>query len=104
MLSSPSTAKACELPLVGRTTPLNPAQAGELTTALTPAAPDHPRPDRIGTGRFGGGQLSVPLTKVEPRLVVEASARRPPPRGRLPHPLRFVRTRPDHTPDDVPPI
>jgi ATP-dependent DNA ligase len=63
-----------ELVLVGRTSPLNPAQSAEVATALSPAAADHPWPDRVGTGRFGGGRLSVPLTKVALTVVAEVSA------------------------------
>ncbi|WP_222271843.1 ATP-dependent DNA ligase [Modestobacter marinus] len=93
-----------ELVVVGRTSPLDPAQAAGLAAVLTPAGREHPWPDRIGTGRFGGGRLSVPLTKVEPSLVVEVSADAALHAGVFRHPLRFVRTRPDLTPDDVPPI
>jgi ATP-dependent DNA ligase len=93
-----------ELAVVGRTTPLNPAQAAAVAPLLTPGAADHPWPDRIGTGRFGGGRLSVPLTRVEPRLVAEVSADAALHAGVFRHPLRFVRTRPDLAPDDVPPI
>ena len=49
-----------ELVVVGRTSPLSPAQSAELAAVLAPAGRDHPWPDRIGTGRFGGGRLSVP--------------------------------------------
>src|SRR3712207_6936038 len=63
-----------ELVVVGRTSPLSPAQSAELADVLTPAGPDHPWPERIGTGAFGGGRLSVPLARVRPDLVVEVSA------------------------------
>ncbi|MGY1672061.1 ATP-dependent DNA ligase [Geodermatophilus sp. SYSU D00710] len=92
-----------ELVVVGRTGPLSPAQAEELAAVLTPAGPDHPWPDRIGTGRFGGGRLSVALTRVEPVAVVEVSADAALTAGVFRHPLRFVRVRPDLTVDDVPP-
>jgi ATP-dependent DNA ligase len=93
-----------ELVLVGRTSPLSPRQATELGAVLRPAAAGHPWPERIGTGRFGGGKLSVPLTRVDPVLVVEVSADTALQAGVFRHPLRFVRVRPDLEPDDLPPI
>ena len=93
-----------ELVIVGRTTPLSPRQSAELAAVLTPADADHPWPDRIGTGRFGGGRLSVPLTRVDPGVVVEVSADAALQAGVFRHPLRFVRVRSDLQPDDVPPI
>ncbi|MGY1697091.1 ATP-dependent DNA ligase [Geodermatophilus sp. SYSU D00814] len=92
-----------ELVVVGRTAPLSPAQAAELAAVLSPAGPDHPWPDRIGTGRFGGGRLSVPLTRVDPVTVVEVSADAALTAGVFRHPLRFVRVRSDLHPEDVPP-
>jgi ATP-dependent DNA ligase len=93
-----------ELVVVGRTSPLSPAQSAELAAVLTPAGPDHPWPERIGTGRFGGGRLSVALTRVVPDVVVEISADAALQAGVFRHPLRFVRTRPDLRPADVPPL
>jgi ATP-dependent DNA ligase len=93
-----------DLVVVGRTSPLSPRQSAELAAALRPAAADHPWPDRIGTGRFGGGRLSVPLTRVDPAVVVEVSADAALQAGVFRHPLRFVRVRPDLRPEDLPPI
>jgi ATP-dependent DNA ligase len=93
-----------ELVVVGRTSPLSPRQAAELAAVLTPAGDDHPWPDRIGTGRFGGGKLSVPLTRVTPSVVVEVSADAALQAGVFRHPLRFVRVRTDLQADDLPPI
>jgi ATP-dependent DNA ligase len=93
-----------ELVVVGRTSPLNPQQAAELGAVLTPAGADHPWPDRIGTGAFGGGKLSVPLTRVDPAVVVEVSADAALQAGVFRHPLRYVRVRPELEPDDVPPL
>jgi ATP-dependent DNA ligase len=93
-----------ELVVVGRTSPLSPAQSVELAGVLRPADEDHPWPDRIGTGRFGGGRLSVPLTRVEPTAVVEVSADAALQAGVFRHPLRFVRVRPDLRPADLPPL
>ncbi|HEY4630960.1 MAG TPA: ATP-dependent DNA ligase [Blastococcus sp.] len=93
-----------ELVVVGRTSPLSPRQSAELAAVLTPAVGDHPWPERIGTGRFGGGRLSVALTRVEPAVVVEVSADAALQAGVFRHPLRFVRVRPDLRPDDLPPV
>ena len=93
-----------ELVVVGRTSPLTPDQAAAVAGALSPAGPDHPWPDRIGTGRFGGGRLSVALTQVEPSVVVETSADAALQAGVFRHPLRYVRVRPDLQPSDVAPI
>jgi len=92
-----------ELVVVGRTSPLSPRQAAELAAVLSPAGDDHPWPDRIGTGRFGGGKLSVPLTRVTPSAVVEVGADAALQAGVFRHPLRFVRVRPDLAPEDHPP-
>jgi hypothetical protein len=93
-----------ELVVVGRTSPLSPAQSAELAGVLRSAGTDHPWPDRIGTGRFGGGRLSVPLTRVEPVAVVEVSADAALQAGVFRHPLRFVRVRPDLQVADLPPL
>lgn len=93
-----------ELVVVGRTSPLDPRQSAELAAVLTLPAGEHPWPERIGTGRFGGGRLSVALTRVEPTLVVEVSADAALQAGVFRHPLRFVRVRPDLQPGDLPPI
>ena len=93
-----------ELVVVGRTSPLATAQAAELAAVLRPAGDDHPWPERIGTGRFGGGRLSVPLTRVEPDVVVEVSADAALQAGVFRHPLRYVRVRPDLEAGDLPPL
>ncbi|GHE06889.1 ATP-dependent DNA ligase [Klenkia taihuensis] len=93
-----------QLRVVGRSTPLNRAQSAELAAALTPADEDHPWPERIGTGAFGGGRLSVPMLRVEPTGVAEVSADAALTAGVFRHPLRFVRMRPDLGPADVPTI
>ena len=93
-----------ELVVVGRTSPLSPAQPAELAAVLRAAGEDHPWPDRIGTGRFGGGRLSVPLTRVQPSAVVEVSADAALQAGVFRHPLRFVRVRPDLQAEDVLPM
>jgi ATP-dependent DNA ligase len=96
--------RAGELVVVGRTSPLPPRQSAELGAVLVPADDGHPWPERIGTGRFGGGRLSVPLTRVDPSLVVEVSADAALQAGVFRHPLRYVRLRPDLRPDDLTPL
>ena len=93
-----------ELVVVGRTSPLSPRQSEELAAVLTAADADHPWPERIGTGRFGGGRLSVPLTRVRPEVVVEVSADAALQAGVFRHPLRFLRVRADLRVEDLPPL
>ncbi len=93
-----------ELVVVGRTSPLDPRQSAELAAVLAPAGAGHPWPERIGTGAFGGGRLSVPLTRVDPAVVVEVSADAALQAGVFRHPLRFVRVRADLRPEDLPPL
>jgi hypothetical protein len=50
-------------------------------------------------GRFGGGKVAVAL--VEPVLVVDISADTAFEHGKWRHLTRFVRVRPDLSPDDV---
>jgi ATP-dependent DNA ligase len=93
-----------ELVVVGRTSPLSPRQSAELAAVLTAAGDDHPWPDRIGTGRFGGGRLSVPLTRVRPDVVVEVSADAALQAGVFRHLLRYLRVRSDLRPGDLTPM
>jgi ATP-dependent DNA ligase len=89
------------LRIVGRSTPLNREQSLELGQVLSPAGPQHPWPERVGTGAFGGGRLSVALTRVDPTAIAEVSADSALTAGVFRHPLRFVRLRPDLSPGDV---
>jgi ATP-dependent DNA ligase len=93
-----------QLRVVGRSTPLNRAQAAELAAVLVSAGVEHPWPERIGSGAFGGGRLSVPMVRVAPTAVAEVSADAALTAGVFRHPLRFVRLRPDLSPADVPTI
>lgn len=86
---------------VGRSTPLTNAQAAEIVALLTPAGADHPWPDRIGSGRFGGGRLSAPIHRVQPAIVIEVSADTALSAGVFRHSLRYLRPRTDMTPADV---
>lgn len=90
-----------ELVQVGRSVPLSPAHSAALGVALRPAGPDHPWPDEIGSGRWGGKSDKVRLTKVDPSVVVEVSADAALQGGRWRHPLRMVRVRADMDPSDV---
>ena len=71
---------------------------------MRPPVQEHPWPTEIGSGRlghWGGGPTAV--TRVEPTLVVEVSADTAVEQGRWRHLTRFVRTRPDLSPDEVSP-
>jgi hypothetical protein len=90
-----------ELVQVGRTVPLSSEQSAALGAVLRPAAADHPWPDEIGIGRWGGTGGKVQLTKADPSVVVEVSADAALQAGRWRHPLRMVRIRADMAPGDV---
>ncbi|WP_433169927.1 ATP-dependent DNA ligase [Kribbella sp. CA-247076] len=91
-----------ELVVVGRTTVLTESQSRELAAVLTPAGPGHPWPDEITSYRWGGRDSKKPLTKVEPLVVAEVAADAATQAGQIRHAMRFVRTRPDLTPGDLP--
>jgi ATP-dependent DNA ligase len=91
-----------ELVQVGRTVPLTTAQSTALAEVLRPAHPDHPWPDQIGVSRWGRSGAKVPLIKVDPTVVVEVSTDAALQAGQWRHGLRFLRTRPDLQPADVP--
>jgi ATP-dependent DNA ligase len=93
-----------ELVVVGRTTPLTDDQAGALAQLLAPPRAPHPWPDAIGAGHFGGSRKKVPITHVEPGVVVEVTADSALQAGRFRHPLRFVRPRLDLTEADLPTV
>jgi ATP-dependent DNA ligase len=90
-----------ELVQVGRSVPLSVEQSAALGAVLRPAGSDHPWPDEIGTGRWGGKSDKVALTKADPSVVVEVSADAVLQAGRWRHPLRTVRVRADMLPSDV---
>ena len=68
---------------------------------LRKAKRDHPWPDEIGTGRWGGKSGKVVLTKVDPVVVVEVSADAAVQAGQWRHRLRMVRIRAEMQPADV---
>lgn len=79
--------------LVGRSTALTAAQAGQLSAVLTPMeVSHHPWPEQVGS--FFGGPPVV-LNHVNPVLVAEISADAALQQGRWRHAVRFVRLRPD---------
>lgn len=90
-----------ELVMVGRSTALDTTQSAQLAAVLVPAGLGHPWPTTIGAGRFGNGRDDVPLTRVEPTVVVEVSADTGLQAGVFRHPLRYVRLRPDLDPGDI---
>ena len=90
------------LMVFGRSTALNAGQAKDLASVLTPIpASQHPWPNEIGGGHFGGGMIAI--THVVPRIVVEVAADSAMQAGRHRHSVRYVRRRPDLGPDDLEP-
>jgi hypothetical protein len=55
-----------DLVVVGRTTPLTPAQSAAVGAVLRPAKAWHPWPAEISSHRWGGKDSKKPLTKVDP--------------------------------------
>ncbi len=91
-----------ELQVVGSTGDLTIRQQRSMAPLLTPANADHPWPDDLSEGRLGHfGNRRVPITKVEPTLVVEVSADSAFERGRWRHITTFVRPRPDLDADEI---
>jgi len=89
-----------ELLVIGRTVPLTAAQSRQLAATLAPAGHEHPWPDEISSGVFGQ-RARVPITKVEPVLVLEVAADAARQAGRYRHALRYMRLRDDVDPADV---
>lgn len=93
-----------DLEVVGGTGELNIQQQKALEPLLAPAGPGHPWPDELSEGRLGHyGKSRVPITKVEPSLVVEVSADSAFDHGRWRHVTTFVRPRPDLSPAEAAP-
>jgi ATP-dependent DNA ligase len=89
------------LRMLGRSLPVAPAQRAALRQALTRAGPEHPWPEEVAANRFGSGRARVPLTRVEPTVVVEIETDLARAHGSYRHAVRLVRLRPDLDPDDV---
>ncbi|GAA3643965.1 ATP-dependent DNA ligase [Microlunatus ginsengisoli] len=90
-----------ELTIVGRTVPLSAGHAAAVAAVIVGAAAvgEHPWPEWIGSGHFGGSPIAI--SRVAPQVVVEVAADTALQAGRHRHALRLVRLRPDLTPDDV---
>ena len=84
---------AGDLVVLGRTTPLTPAQSAEIGRILHPPSGSHPWPADIAAGHFGGEP--VPITRAEPVVVAEVSADPAEQAGRRRHALRLLRIRHD---------
>ena len=94
-----------ELRIVGRSSSLKPAAAKQLGSQLTPAAGEHPWPERIKSttlDRFNPGQDETVLTLIAP-IVVEVSADTAWSGQSFRHTLRFIRSRPELNAADVRP-
>ena len=89
-----------ELLILGRTVPLTATQSRQLAAMLAPAGQQHPWPDEISSGVFGQ-RARVPITKVQPVLVLEVAADAAQQAGRYRHALRYLRLRDDVDPTDV---
>ena len=90
---------AGELVVVGRTAPLQSAQAASLAQVLV-AAGKHPWPPKIGSGQLGAAPVDI--VRVDPVVVVEVSADAARQGGnRWRHSVRLVRLRPDLVAADV---
>ena len=94
-----------ELRIVGRSTPLKTTVARDLARWLEPPRATHPWPTMVkGTtlDRFNRDKEPVALTLVEP-VVVEVTADTAWSGRSFRHPLRFLRARPELSPEDVSP-
>lgn len=88
----------------GRTSALPAAQARGLDGFLRPVQKDHPWDGRSFSAGWGS-QEKLTVALVVPETVVEVSADiSRDARGRLRHPVRFVRLRADMAVEDVPPL
>ncbi|WP_021592791.1 ATP-dependent DNA ligase [Actinomadura welshii] len=93
------------LRVVARSTPLPPAARADLGGVLTAAGQDHPWPAELPPGWAGGlpgAERPAAYTRVVPDVVVEISVDAAVEHRRWRHAVRYVRTRPDVPPDEVP--
>ena len=88
--------------VAGSTSPLSPRQRTAVAPLLRPPAGMHPWPTEMPAGRLGHyGRDRITVQLVDPALVVEVSADNAYEHGRWRHLTRFVRVRPDLTPDEI---
>nr|WP_281286587.1 hypothetical protein [Herbidospora galbida] len=90
--------------ILGRTSRLHDGQAAELADHLHAAHADHPWPELLPPRWAGLFSSATPLSyvRVHPDVVVEVLADVARDHGRWRHPLRFLRLRPDLSPEAVP--
>jgi len=97
-----------KLRITGTTSALPASLHDELSAHLTPAQAGHPWPEHISArlaGAWDSDQQRIPLTRVQPTLVVEIDVdASTDDSGRHRHQVRFVRIRPDLRPEDLPQI
>ncbi|MGC0327073.1 ATP-dependent DNA ligase [Streptomyces sp. SAI-170] len=86
---------------VGRSTPLRPDTARDLTERLTPARPGRPW-EGVRFTTSWGSRTPLDVVLVEPVLVAEITVDTAMERGSWRHPVRFARLRLDVTVADVP--
>ena len=91
------------LVVAGGTAPLRPRQSRQIGALLRPPAGPHPWPDVLPAGRTGalGGPRRLPVTLVDPTLIVEIEADTAYEYQRWRHLTRLVRSRPDLHVSDI---
>jgi len=93
------------LVVAGGTGPLTKAQQRDVSAFLQLPVTEHPWPPEIPSGHLAGwgSKDRLPVTRVEPSLVVEIEADAAY-EGHFRHITRLLRTRPDLTPAEVAPL
>jgi ATP-dependent DNA ligase len=91
------------LVVAGGTAPLNPRQSREIAALLRPPSQPHPWPNVLPAGRTGtlGGPRHLPITLVDPVLVVEIEVDTAYEYLRWRHMTRLLRPRPDLDVSDI---
>ncbi|MEV5341976.1 hypothetical protein AB0K93_26340 [Streptomyces sp. NPDC052676] len=85
---------------VGRSAPLRPDAAGQLSEQLAPAAPGHPW-EGVRFTTSWGSRAPLDVVLGQPTLVAEIDMDTAQDRGAWRHPVRFVRLRLGRAPNDV---
>jgi ATP-dependent DNA ligase len=94
-----------DLRVVGTTAPLKPGQRDEVAALLEPMTDEHPWPEDVPAGDLGAwtGKRRLPVTRVNPTLVVEIEAA-----AAYEHHFRhlatYLRARPDLLPEELSPM